>query len=286
MVKGFKIKKDEVHSLVEAIGEKFGYDFSQYTDSGFKRRLQFFANKYSLKSISEFEEKFLNDKGRFNLLLEHLTVTVTELFREPEVFLALRNQVIPHLKTYSRIKIWSAGCSTGEEIFSLAILMNEEGLLKRCTFYGTDINPRVLEQAKSGIISLEELKTSEKKFRKLGFNNSLAQYFTVRGESAFLNETLLKQMLFSSHNLMTDQVFGEMHLILCRNILIYFKKELQNRSLKIIYDSLCRGGFLCLGTGEDLMFSNYAENFETLSVKERIFRRLNSIQLRSASARF
>jgi len=271
-----KSEVSELESLFAAICEKYGYEFSLYKDSSFERRLQFFMDKYSLKSISEIEDKFLKDKRKFGLLLEELTVNVTELFREPGVYLALRNQVIPFLRTYSRIKIWSAGCSTGEEVFSLAILMKDEGLDKRCTFYGTDINPRVIKKAKSGSISLESLESSQSKFYLSGGNNSLAEYFKLKGNSAVLNDDLLKRITFSTHNLMTDQVFGEMQLVLCRNVLIYFKQELQNRSLKVIHDSLCRGGFLCLGSSEDLLFSDYEKKFKILSKKERIYRKLDT----------
>ncbi|MNP26087.1 Chemotaxis protein methyltransferase [compost metagenome] len=206
-------------------------------------------------------------------LLQYLTIPVSEMFRDPEHFLAIRRDVVPLLKTYPSIKVWIAGCSTGEEVYSMAILLREEGLLERTIIYATDINPRSLEKARQGIYPMENVRGFTANYQKAGGLCSFADYYTAAYGNAMFDSSLRENVTFADHSLATDSVFSETQLISCRNVLIYFNKKLQERALGLFHESLCRRGFLVLGSKETLDFSAYSAQFTTLARQERIYRK-------------
>ena len=223
--------------------------------------------------VSEMQHKVLYDVSFFESLLLDFSINVTEMFRDPSFYRALRQEVIPVLRTYPYIKIWHAGCATGEEVYSMAILLKEEGLYERSQIYATDFNQVVLQKAKEGIFPIENIKEYTVNYQKAEGKESFSAYYTAKYDSVIINQALKKNILFADHNLVTDGVFGEMNLILCRNVLIYFDKTLQNRVIGLFYDSLCRNGFLCLGSKESLMFSDYNSGFEHVVKEEKIYRK-------------
>ena len=262
----------EIKLLLEAIHLKYGYDFRDYSKAHLKRRILTRLSRSNFGSVSEMQYKILNDHEFFHTLLVDLSLNVTEMFRDPYFFLGLRQTVAPLLKTYPFVKIWHAGCATGEEVYSMAILLKEEGLLDRCTLYATDFNQIALEKATEAIYPIKRLKDYTDNYNKTDGKASFSDYFTVKYDAAILDKNLKKNIVFSDHNLVTDGVFGEMNMIVCRNVLIYFNRELQNRILKLFYDSLVPGGILCLGTKESLMFSDYKESYKQLH-KLNIFKK-------------
>ena len=207
-------------------------------------------------------------------LLQYLTIPVSEMFRDPEHFLAIRQEVVPVLKTYPSLKIWIAGCSTGEEVYSMAILLREEGLLDRTIIYATDINPRSLDKAKQGIFSMESIRGYTSNYQKAGGQRSFADYYTAAYDHAIFDKSLCENVTFADHSLATDSVFSETNLISCRNVLIYFNKNLQNRAFGLFHESLCHRGFLMLGSKETLDFSDYSKAFAPVFKQERIYRKL------------
>lgn len=209
----------------------------------------------------------------FNNLLLDLSINYSEMFRDPDYYLTLRKKVIPILKTFPYIKIWNAGCSTGEEVYSTAIMLKEEGLYDKTQIYATDFNDVVLQKAKEGIFPMEKIKEYTANYQKAGGKKSFSDYYLAKYDFASIDQSLKKNIVFANHNLVTDSVFGEMNLIMCRNVLIYFNRNLQNHVFKLLRDSLTRYGFLCLGSKEDLGFSNYKEDFEYFARKERIYKK-------------
>lgn len=263
----------EVKLLLEAIFLKYGYDFRNYAGAHLKRRLDHRRQLARLKSFSEMQHKLLYDTNFFDTLLMDLSINVTEMFRDPWFYVALRQTVIPHLKTYPFIKVWHAGCSAGQEVYSMAILLEEEGMKERTQIYGTDFNEIILAQAKDGIYPLESIRTYTTNYIQAECTRSFSDYYQADDKNGILASSLRDKVLFSSHNLATDGIFGEMHVILCRNVLIYFNKELQEKVLQLFYDSLCPGGFLCLGSKESLKFSALEDHFDIVGEKERIYRK-------------
>ena len=263
----------ELKPLVEAILDKYGYDFRNYSEASFRRRVDRAIIKHGCKCIAELLDRLIVDSEFFSFLLSDLTVTVTELFRDPEVYRSIREQVVPYLRTYPEIKIWFAGCASGEEVYSMAILLKEEGLYDRSILYGTDINPVALSKAKNGILEAELLKTATKRYFEAGGKSSLNSYYTASYGAVVLKGDLRERMVFSDHNLVSDGVFGEMQLIFCRNALIYFKRKLHDRAIALFEESLCPGGFLCLGTKENLSLSRHWSAFEDFSRPNRIYRK-------------
>ena len=270
-----EIENIEVELLLEAIYQKYGYDFRQYSRASIKRRIMHRLSIAKYTSLSEMLGKVLYDVKFFETLLLDLSVNVTEMFRDPEFFKTLRNEVIPILKTYPYLKIWHAGCATGEEVYSFAILLKEEGLYNKSQIYATDFNELILYKAKQGIIPLDQIKQYTHNYQRAGGKESFANYYTAKYDSVLIDQSLKKNIVFSDHNLATDGVFGEMNLIMCRNTLIYFQKELQNRVIGLFKDSLCHLGFLCLGTKESLMFSEHEKCFDPVSKKTKIFRKIS-----------
>lgn len=269
-----KIQEDvEINLLIEGIYQKYGYDFREYSMSSFKRRLLKACLKYNCNGFAALLHKILTEPEFFSVLLNDLTVTVTELFRDPDVYKLIRSDVIPYLRTYPEIKVWSAGCSGGEEAFSIAVMLKEEGLLNRTTIYATDINPAALLKAREGIVSLDSIRDGTFNYFKAGGKFTLNNYYMAKYSAALIDYSLRKNIVFSDHNLVTDGPFGEMQLIFCRNTMIYFNRSLQERALKVLKDGLCPGGFLCLGTKESLSTSSHRDNFEPFSKEKRIYRK-------------
>lgn len=227
-----------------------------------------------MESISALQHRVLNDEPFFvQTLLNDLSINVTEMFRDPSFYLAVRRKVTPILNTWPFIKVWHAGCATGEELYSMAILLKEEGLFKRLQLYGTDFNDQILQKAKEGIVSTRSVKEYTKNYQLAGGKKSFSDYYTARYDRALLDPALKEKILFANHNLVTDQVFGEMQMIVCRNVLIYFSRELQQRVIRLFYNSLCRGGILCLGSRESLQFSTLADKFTQLLPEEQIYQK-------------
>ncbi len=263
----------EIQLLLEAIYLKYGHDFRNYARASVKRRIMHRLALTGLKSVSEMQHRILREQQFFEILLLDLSINVSEMFRDPTFYKSLRTDVIPILKTYPFIKIWHAGCSTGEEAYSMAILLYEEGLYDRCQLYATDFNDTVLKKAKEGIYPVDSIKEYTLNYQRAGGKESFVNYYTARHGAIIMNRDVKKNIVFANHNLVSDGVFGEMNLILCRNVLIYFNKTLQNRVIKLFYDSLCHYGILCLGSKESLRFSEYYPYFEELVPDEKIYKR-------------
>lgn len=264
----------EIRLLVEAIYLKYSYDFRDYSAASLKRRVLLARQQLHCDSVSALQHRILYDSQAFMDLLQYLTIPVSSMFRDPAYFLALREQVLPVLGTYPSLKIWVAGCSTGEEAYSLAILLHEEGLLARSVVYATDINPRSLELARQGIFSLHNIRQYTQNYQLAGGRYSFSDYYTAAYDSVLLDKFLKERIMFADHSLATDSVFSETQLISCRNVLIYFNKSLQNRALGLFRDSLCHRGFLGLGCKETVDYSIHARAFEAFAKEERIFRKL------------
>ena len=263
----------EIRLLVEAIFHRWGHDFREYAPASLRRRVLHACERMGVPSISALQARVLHDEDGFAQLLQYLTVPVSEMFRDPAYFLALRQEVVPHLRTYPSLKVWVAGCSTGEEAYSLAILLQEEGLLERTILYATDINPVSLDRARKGIYPADSLQAFTRNYQMAGGTGSFASYYTAAYDKAVFDRKLREGITFADHSLATDSVFAETHLVSCRNVLIYFNRTLQDRALGLFHDSLTHRGFLGLGSKETLEFSGYAHRFEPLVLRERIYRR-------------
>nr|WP_256353962.1 MULTISPECIES: protein-glutamate O-methyltransferase CheR [unclassified Variovorax] len=258
---------------MEAIYLKYNHDFRDYTGASQKRRVLYALDQLDLPTISALQEKVLRDPALFARLLQFLTIPVSEMFRDPAYFLALRRQVVPVLHTYPSIKVWVAGCSTGEEVYSLAILLREEGLLERALIYATDINPASLDKARQGIFGLDAVRGFTANYQRAGGQRAFSDYYTAAYDAARFDPSLRANVIFADHSLATDSVFAETQLVSCRNVLIYFNRQLQDRALGLFHESLCHRGFLGLGSKESIDFSAYAERFRALSPLERIYRK-------------
>lgn len=264
----------ELRVLLEAIHEKSRYDFRGYSPASLKRRLTQAKDHFQCASLSELQHLVLHDPTIIPKLLPYLTVQVSELFRDPAYFLALRTEVLPHLRTYPSLKVWVAGCSAGEELYSLAILFREEGLESRTIFYATDINTEALKKAEAGVYEIERLALFTENHRRAGGKTSLSDYYTAAYGRAKFDQSLRRRTVFSDHSLVSDAVFAEMQLVSCRNVLIYFNRALQDRAVGLFKDSLVRRGFLGIGAKESLRFSAHAGAFTEFNGTERIYQRL------------
>ncbi|HTU67671.1 MAG TPA: CheR family methyltransferase [Steroidobacteraceae bacterium] len=263
----------EIRLLLEAIFDRYHYDFRQYAQASLKRRLTQACDVLGVATLSGLQEKVLHEPEAFATLLQYLTVQVSDMFRDPEFFLAIRRHVVPHLATYPSVKIWCAGCSTGEEPYSLAILLKEENLLDRSIIYATDINAAALREAAAGVYPLERLRGFTENHRRAGGTSSLSDWYHASGKSAILDPALRRKITFSDHSLATDNVFSEVHLVTCRNVLIYFDHALQARALDLFADALIPRGFLGLGSKESLRFSPAAASFDEFQPRERLYRK-------------
>ncbi len=269
-----RIVNIEIDLILEAIYAKYGYDFRNYSKAHVKRRLLNRVAASKFNSISEMQHKVLYDSQFFEIILRDLSINVTEMFRDPSFYKALREEVIPVLKTYPFIKVWHAGCSTGEEVYSFAVLLKEEGLYDRTQIYATDFNRDVLDIAKKGIYPIDKIKEFTANYQAAGGLNSFSDYYMANYNSVIFDNSLKKNMVFAEHNLVTDSVFAEINLVMCRNVLIYFNKELQNKVINLFYDSLNNGGYLALGSKETIQFTSKANNFDTINAKEKIYKKL------------
>ncbi len=270
-----KIEKEnlELNLLLEAILKCYGYDFRNYARASLLRRANLFKDISGLTSISEMIPLTIHDTDFFSRLVYHFSITYTEMFRDPTFYRQLAETVFPWLETHPYIKIWHAGCATGEEVYSTAIMLKEAGIYDRCTIFATDFNDSALEVARAGIYRIDEMKQYIAGYHESGGINPFSDYFTSNAHSVTLSKDLRKNITFANHNLVLDGIFGEMHLILCRNVLIYFNKELQNRVLELFSNSLIQGGFLCLGSKESLRYSSVVNDFQVINDRERIFRK-------------
>lgn len=263
----------EVFLFIEAIRVKYGYNFSEYSRAHIKRRIKNRLVKSGYNNIMELTHRVIEDETFFRDVLLDFSINVTEMFRDPQFFKYLRETIIPVLESYPKITIWHAGCSTGEEVYSMAIFLKECGLYDRCQIYATDFNQKVIEKAKDGIYSLEAIKEYTKNYILAGGTRSFSDYYIAKYDSAILELELKKNITFFEHNLVTDGSFGEMNLIICRNVLIYFNRTLQNRVNRLFFDSLIKSGYLCLGSKETLLYTEVFEKFETVNEEFKIYRK-------------
>lgn len=263
----------EIRLLLEAIHQKYGYNFKDYANAHTKRRLRHRLALSDMESYTQMIHRVIYDEDFFNTLLMDLSINVTEMFRDPWFYKKVREDIMPFLKTYSFIKVWHAGCSAGQEVYSISILLEEEGMKHRSQIYATDFNEFIIEKARNGIYPIDVMKSYTVNYQQSGGKKDFSDYYTADYDNVIFRQSLKEKVLFSSHNLVTDGVFGEMNLIFCRNVLIYFNRQLQNRVLKLFYDSLCPGGYLCLGSKESLKFTDMADKFESIAGREKIYRK-------------
>ncbi|KQR73168.1 chemotaxis protein CheR [Rhizobium sp. Leaf341] len=269
-----KVEDIEIRLLLEALYARYHYDFRGYAMASVKRRLRQALEQLGVPTISSLQERLLHDRDMLPRILGYLTVQVSEMFRDPDYFRAIREQVIPHLRTYPSLKVWVAGCSHGEELYSLVILFREEGLEDRTLFYATDISQEALEIAEAGVYPLDRMQLFTENHRRSGGKSSLSDYYQAAYGRVSFDRTLRRNVVFSDHSLVTDAVFGEMNLISCRNVLIYFDRTLQDRALGLFKDSLPRNGFLGLGAKESIRFSDHAGSFRDFVRTEKIYQRV------------
>ena len=268
------LERIEIELLLEGIYRHYGFDFRSYAYASIRRRLWKRIEAEGMASVSALQDRVLHDPDMMNQLLLDLSINVTAMFRDPTFYVAFRTKVVPLLRTYPFIRVWHAGCSTGEEVYSMAILLEEEGLYDRARIYATDINEVVVHRAKSGIFPLDRMQEYTENYIKAGGTRSFSEYYTAKYDGALFKQELLRNVVFSQHNLVTDRSFAECTVILCRNVLIYFDKTLQERVHGLFYESLSTFGILALGSKESLRFSKYEACYEPISATEKIYRKV------------
>ena len=264
----------QVQSLLSGICQKYGFDFSQYAPASFRRRLSAVLRTEGLSTLEELEELILTDTSAFHRFVHGLSVNVTSMFRDPPFYKVFRQEVVPILATYPFIRIWHAGCSTGEEVYSVAIVLQETGLYDRARIYATDIDAVSLEQAKEGVFSLESMKEYSSNYLASGGPYSLSNYYTANHDCALFRASLKRNIVFAQHNLVSDSSFNEFHLVICRNVLIYFNSELRDKVLALFHDSLVNFGVLALGASETLRFSGLETCYQQFGGTEKIYKRV------------
>lgn len=263
----------EVEFLLEAIYRLSGFDFRQYNKSSISRRIHNRMKINGIPTITGLLEKVVHEEDFLEQLLNDFSINVTEMFRNPSFFKAFREEVVPILREYPEIRIWHAGCATGEEVYSMAILLEEEGLKDKAVIYATDMNEQVLEKASKGIFPIQKMQAYTKNYMLAGGSKAFSEYYKTDSQHAYFHPTLLENIIFAQHNLVTDQSFNEFHVIICRNVLIYFNSELQEQVQQLFYQSLSPEGVLGLGDKETLKFSRVMENYQELVGSERIYQR-------------
>ena len=268
-----EIEKIELELFLNAIYQRYGYDFRHYARASARRRAQHILTKSGYKQLSDLIPLLLHDEVFAEKAIHDFSITVTEMFRDPDFYRAVRQTVTPYLQTYPFIKIWVAGCATGEEVYSLAILLQEEGIYERTKIYATDFNETALKKAAEGIYPLKDVQQYTGNYQKSGGGCSFSDYYHAEYNSAIMNNSLKANITFANHNLVTDTVFSEVQVVFCRNVLIYFDRTLQNWALNTLANSLSRGGFLCLGTKETLEFSSVFDQFKALVSEQRIYQK-------------
>jgi chemotaxis protein methyltransferase CheR len=269
-----KIEWEEFENLLVDITDQYGYDFSQYSKASLQRRILSFYLKGKFSSYTDFKSRLFSDATFFMYFVEEVTVNVTEMFRDPHFYKVLREKIVPILSTYPFIRIWHAGCSTGEEVYSMAILLKEANILHKSLLYATDLNPTVVENAKSGIFKASSMQQYSENYINSGGQKDFSTYYRANYNLAKFDEELTSRMVFSTHNLVSDSSFNEFQLILCRNVLIYFEKKLQSKVLELFDKSLDNIGFLALGSKESIKFSSIASLYKPFDVKEKIWRKM------------
>lgn len=269
-----ELERTEIQLLLEGVYRVYGFDFRSYAFASMKRRLLHRMREEGLRTISALQNRVLHDPVCMERLLLDLTVNVTSMFRDPTFYLAFREKVVPLLRTYPFCRIWHAGCSSGEEVYSMAILLKEEGLYDRARIYATDINEAVLRRAKEGIYPLANMQEYTRNYLKAGGSRSFSEYYVAKYDAALFDPSLTANVVFSQHNLVTDHSFSEFNVILCRNVMIYFDKTLQNRVHDLFYESLVRLGVLALGRKESLRFTKHESRYERIDLQERIYRKV------------
>jgi chemotaxis protein methyltransferase CheR len=264
----------ETELLLEAVYRHYGHDFREYAPASLKRRVALAMREEQVKTVSGLQEKLLHDAMAMERFLLTVSINVTALFRDPEFFLMLRQKVMPVLGTYPFLRIWHAGCSTGEEVYSMAILLQEEGLYDRCRIYATDMNASVLKQARAGIFPVATVQQGAANYTRAGGTKALSEYYTSAEGDAIFRAALRENIIFSPHNLALEGSFNEFHLILCRNVMIYFTKPLQQRVHQLLYESLAMFGVLGIGSKETLQFTPHEKDYEQLGVGSKLYRRI------------
>ncbi|TKI65181.1 protein-glutamate O-methyltransferase CheR [Lysinibacillus mangiferihumi] len=263
----------EIELLLEAIYRLSGFDFRQYNRSSISRRIYNRMRVSNIPTISRVQEKAIHEESFLEQLLNDFSINVTEMFRNPSFFKAFRKEVVPYLRQYPEIRIWHAGCATGEEVYSMAILLQEEGLIDRSVIYATDMNEHVLEKAKKGAFSIKKMQAYTTNYMLAGGNHAFSEYYKTDYQYAYFHPELLKNIIFAQHNLVTDQSFNEFHVIVCRNVLIYFSPALQSQVHHLFYDSLSRDGFLCLGDKETLRCDGIISKYNETVAIEKIYQK-------------
>ncbi|MGH2701533.1 MAG: CheR family methyltransferase [Actinomycetota bacterium] len=264
----------EIDLLLEGIYRQYGFDFREYARGSIKRRLWRRIYSEGLESISGLQERVLHDIETMNRLLEDLSINVTSMFRDPSFYLALRSKIVPLLRTYPFIRIWNAGCSTGEETYSLAILLREEGLYEKSKIYATDINETVIAMARAGQFPLDRMRDYTENYIRSGGKAAFSEYYEADGKGARFHESLTKNVTFAQHNLVSDRSFNEFHMILCRNVMIYFDSSLQDRVHELFHSSLGMFGILALGKKESIKFTRHADAYEEIDQIEKLYKRV------------
>lgn len=271
-----EINDVELKLLVEAIYHAYHYDFRSYARASLRRRLATAMIRFDCRTLSELQGRLLHESTVFTELLEYLTVQVSDMFRDPSYFRALREKVVPLLRTYPSLKVWIAGCSSGEEAYSMAILLREEALLDRSLIYATDINPNALRRAEAGVYDAAKVADFTTNHRLSGGRSSLSDYYSAAYDRMIIDKSLRRHIVFSDHSLATDSVFAEVQLVSCRNVLIYFDRQLQSRALDLFHEALCRKGFLGIGLRESLRFSSHADSFAEFAREDRIYQKVDA----------
>ncbi|MCC6533165.1 MAG: protein-glutamate O-methyltransferase CheR [Burkholderiales bacterium] len=263
----------ELKLLLDAIYHRYQHDFRHYALASLRRRVSQAMQRFGCRSVSQLQDRILHEPEVFAQTLEYFTVQVSEMFRDPDYFRALRAEVVPFLRTYPSVKLWIAGCSTGEEVISLAIVLDEEDVLDRSLIYATDINPKALGVAKAGVYPIARMAQFSASYLAAGGTRSLSDYYHAAYGSAIFDRSLRQRVLYADHSLATDAVFSEVHFVSCRNVLIYFDRELQNRALGVFHEALVHRGYLGLGSRESLRFSALAASLEELPGRQRLYRK-------------
>lgn len=264
----------ELKLLLEAVYQRYHYDFRDYALASLRRRMRHAMSRFDCENLGALQHRLLSEPDTFAQAMQFFTVQVSEMFRDPAYFKVLREHAIPVLRTYPSIKIWIAGCSTGEEVWSLAILLQEEGLLDRTIIYATDINPEALQAAEAGAFGLDRLAQFSRNYLAAGGTGSLSDYYSSGYGSVVFDRALKRNIVFADHSLATDTVFSEVHLVSCRNVLIYFQRALQDRAIGLFHEALVHKGFLGLGSKESLQFGEHANEFEACAREQRLYRKV------------
>ncbi|KAA5536465.1 protein-glutamate O-methyltransferase CheR [Taibaiella lutea] len=268
-----EINTAHLPEIIAIIKEQYGYDFSGYAEASFQRRLNAFMHHRNIKDVYSLKYFLLNDKDTFSYLLEKITVNVTTMFRNPDFFLELKEKIFPILASYPVIRIWHAGCATGQEVYSVCILLKEAGLLHRTNIYATDINPQNIKTARAGSLPLSEMKEYIRNYNLAGGTEGFSEYYNIENNRAVINKDLLSKVIFSRHNLVTESSFNEFNLILCRNVMIYFNRQLQDKVIGLFNDSLTPGGFLALGDKESLITSAHSKTFTRYLNTQKVYKK-------------